>query len=181
MCLVIRRGDHYVCLFNYIFPPWPYSWWENIVELHCSKNWVTKVSNNSALIHFDYGLVAWRGVWTVHCKCRMFSTCQAVNNKTNLIEIQQRIMWIWMHTYGSVTSFEVWVYSPLYWNNCLVHGSTEKVETTCSNRDGLRSVIPMARRASELWKCDESGQALRYVAKELNTECVLFDFKSSCS
>lgn len=55
---------------------------------------------------------------------------------------------------------------------------TGKVESTCSNRDAFRSVIPTARCASRLWECDESGQAPGYVAVALDAECVLFDFKS---
>lgn len=64
---------------------------------------------------------------------------------------------------------------------CSNESTRRKVESTCSNRDAFGSVIPTARCASRLWKCDESGQALGYVAVALNTECVLFDFKSSCS
>lgn len=57
-----------------------------------------------------------------------------------------------------------------------------KVESACSNKDALRSVIPTLRCASRLWKCDESGQALGYVAVALNTECVsCLNLKSWCS
>lgn len=119
------------------------------------------------------------------------STCQVYNNKTGLIHTSNGgafVCTLRACIQHLLTLFEV---SARAFSQCSIicekkllnaqRRAQRKWNQPVQTEMGLRSVIPMARCASELWKCDESGQALRYVATELNTECVLFDFKSSCS